>query len=103
MPLITQLRPGGLEASGVIPFFLLHEDIPAREQIDHNYQHGGGWRPLKGWTFDREKNRIKYPGDPALLPHTRIDLASGEVVYIYPSAWVCIVQPDGAYEVARID
>jgi hypothetical protein len=103
MPHIQQLRPGGLEASGFIPFFILHEDIPAAKQIDHNYQHGGGWNPIPKWKLHRPNMSIQYPRDPPLQPHTSISLGNGEMVYIYPSAWVCIVQLDGSYEVARVD
>ena len=55
---------------GPLPSFLDPADPrPAREQFDANYQHGGGWRPIKGFTCDWKKDgTIHYPGDPPLKP-----------------------------------
>ena len=88
---------------GFIPAFLSeHDPRSAREQIDENYQHGGGWRPLKGWVFLPATGVIKYPGDEALMPLASVTLRD-ERIYYYPHSWVAIVGPDGAYEVARLD
>lgn len=88
---------------GYIPMFLsLADPRPAREQFHVNYAHGGGWRPMEGWTFDKKKKKLYYPGDPPLKPRARITFRDEEI-YIYYGAWVCIVQADGTFEVARMD
>jgi hypothetical protein len=86
---------------GYIPGFLSEDDPrPAREQIDANYRHGGGWRPFKGHT--RTAVGLRYPGDPpmALLATSRL---RDEVIEFYDCQWLAIVQPDGSFEVCRMD
>jgi hypothetical protein len=86
----------------LIPSFLDEGDPrPAAEQFDANYQHGGGWRPMEGWTF-KDDGSIKYPDDPAHHPVAAIPFRK-EVIFIYPDAWVCISQEDGTFEIARMD
>lgn len=90
-------------ALGFIPSFLSeHDDRPAREQLDMNYAHGGGWSPMAMWTFNEADKSIHYPGDPPLRPIAQANLRS-EMILVYQHAWVAIVQPDGSYEVARMD
>lgn len=89
------------EMLGWIPFFLSEDDPrPAREQFDENYRHGGGFRPLPGFTMSAEA--LHYPEDPpfALLAETKL---RDETIRFYNGSWVAIVQPDGSYEVARLD
>jgi hypothetical protein len=102
MIIARELVPGGLEYAGILPAFFSHADpSPAREQIDANYRHGGGWHAI-----DRFKHlgdyKIQYPGDPPLKPLVTIRLRD-EVVMIYAYSMVGIFQPDGSFEVARID
>ena len=88
---------------GFIPEFLSEDDpAPAKEQIDRSYQHGGGWRRFEGFVYDPLNKSIKYPDDPVMYPWAEAKLRD-ELILVYPSAWVCIVQPDGSYEIARID
>jgi len=104
-----------LEWLGLIPAFVnAYDPTPAAKQIDNNYQHGGGWRDtLKGWRKD-EQHVLRYddgdkefPPDPPLHPLFKAehDLGGGkmEELYFYDSAWMCIVQEDGSFEVSRID
>ena len=90
------------DALGFIPSFL-DERNPrsAREQIDDNYRHGGGWRSFKGHTMLPNGN-LSYPGDPItqLLAETKL---RDEVIRFYEHSWVAIIQPDGSYDIARID
>lgn len=104
MPTIfTELRPGGFQAAGYIPA-MLEDAASAKAAFNTHYEHGGGWRPLKGWVYDPILRTIKYPGDRALQPYLEARLTDCmELVLVYPFAWVCIVEPDGAYEVARVD
>jgi hypothetical protein len=90
-----------LDMLGYIPQFLDENDPrSAREQFDAHYGHGGGWRPFKGHVM--QPNGLKYPGDPLtlLLAETKL---RDEIIKFYQHAWVAIVQPDGSYEIARMD
>ncbi len=90
------------EMLGFIPEFLNEDDPrPAKEQIDSNYGHGGGWHPLPGWTMLPDGN-ISYPGDPPclLLAETKL---RDETIRVYQYAWMAIIQPDGSFEIARLD
>jgi len=87
---------------GLLPEFLDPNDPrPAKEQIDSNYSHGGGWRPLKGFEINSQ-NRIVYPGDPPLRPVAVAKLRK-ELIIVHEMDWVAIIQPDRSFEVARID
>lgn len=89
------------EHLGLIPFFLdVNDPRPAKEQIHHNYAHGGGWRPFD--KFRVSQGRLLYPGDPPMKALARAKLRDELVVY-YDCSWVAIFQPDGSYEVARVD
>ena len=85
---------------GYLPSFLHEEDPrPAREQFDQRYIHGG-WRPTSGGTI---RNFVMYyPGDPPLVPIAMITFRD-EIILLYPGDFVAIVQPDGSFEVARMD
>lgn len=97
------LHPRGPELVGYIPGFLsLNDPRPAKEQLNENYAHGGGWRPMGGWTFNPINQCLKYPGDPALLPVARAQMREEEII-VYAHAWVAIVRQDGSFEVARLD
>ena len=89
------------EVLGWLPSFLSEDDPrPAREQLDANYKYGGGWDPIPGFTITEAG--LKYPDDPPqpLLAETRL---RNEVVRLYKCSWVAIIQPDGSYEVSRMD
>lgn len=90
------------EALGYLPEFLNETDPrSAREQIHSNYSHGGGWHSFKGHVMLPNGN-LSYPGDPPtrLLAETRL---RHEIIRFYEHDWVAIVQPDGSYDIARID
>src|SRR5215203_2126458 len=89
------------EMLGYIPEFLDEDDPrPAREQFDTNYEHGGGFTPMQGFTMT--ENALHYPGDPPfeLLAETRL---RDEVIRVFNYAWVAVIQPDGSFIVARMD
>lgn len=91
------------EALGYIPHFLSENDPrSAKEQINQNYSHGGGWSPMPGWLLSPTSRSIRYPGDDPLQAVAEARLRS-ETILVYPHAWVAIVQEDGSYEVARMD
>jgi hypothetical protein len=90
------------EMLGYIPFFLSEDDPrPAREQFDSAYQHGGGWSPFQGFEMLSDGN-LKFPGDPVIpvLAETKL---RDEVIRFYQHSWVSIIQPDGSYEISRMD
>jgi hypothetical protein len=85
---------------GFIPSFLNEDDErSAREQFNENYI--SGWRPMKGFKLLKNGN-LKYPEDPEtqLLFETHL---RDETIYVYEHAWVAVVQPDGSFEVCRLD
>jgi hypothetical protein len=91
-----------VDVVGFIPMWLDVSDLrPAAKQLNDHYAHGGGWRPFKGFELVRE-NCLKYPGDPMHRPLARIKFRDEEI-FIYESGWVMIKQPDGTFEVCRMD
>ena len=91
------------EHVGFIPEFLVESDPrPAKEQFHERYAFGGGWHPMEGFKKDARTHALKYPGDPALPLLAFIQFHS-ELIMIYPHGIVAIVQPDGTFEVARMD
>lgn len=89
-----------LEDWGFIPFFLIPDDPrPMKEQINERYQ--SGWHSIKGFVKERE-DCLKYPGDPLLKPMAEIQLRSERLV-LYSHAICAIFQPDGTFDVARLD
>jgi hypothetical protein len=87
---------------GLIPNLIAEFDArPASKQIEDNYSYGGGWNPMSGFKLLSDGN-IQYPGDPALrvLWETRL---RDETIRVYEHAWVSITQPDGTFEVSRMD
>lgn len=90
------------EMAGLIPAWLNPLDPrSAKDQLDANYKHGGGWRPFKGFTL-KANDAIAYPGDPDLPPILQMTLRNERIV-MYPHAWVAIIQPDRSYEICRMD
>lgn len=82
---------------------MLNDNNPksAREQLDENYAHGGGWQPIKGFKR-RENYAIKFPGDPVMVPLAAIKMRD-EVIVLYRYGVVAIFQKEGTFEVARMD
>lgn len=95
-----------MEHLGFLPDFLHEADPrPAREQFDENYVFGG-WRPMKGWVLHNppapEPPSLKYPGDPSMRALATTQLRDERIAF-FSGAWVAIIQPDGGFEVARLD
>jgi hypothetical protein len=94
---------GSVDALGYIPDFLSNwDEESAAAQINKNYSHGGGWSPMNGWKFDPVTSALVYPGDQPMKPLAETMLRD-ERILVYPSAWVAIVQPNGAFQVAKVD
>jgi hypothetical protein len=75
---------------------------PARVQFDANYQHGGGWHPIRG--FANKGMVLTYPGDPPLEPIAMWPLHDDEMIVVYKYSLVAVFSTkDGTFEVARLD
>lgn len=97
-----------VEMLGHLPCWLDPADPrPAREQLDAHYRKYGGWRPSpegrwrvgEGGAF---LEPLDYPSDP-IRPLLATMKLRDEEVRFYHGAWTMIVQPDGSYEIARMD
>ena len=87
---------------GMIPDMLSeHNPKSATQQLNNGYLHGGGWHKFEGFEL-RADNSIKYPGDPAHKPIAEMHLRD-ELILVYESAWVAVIQPDRSYEICRMD
>lgn len=94
------------EVLGLIPSFLSESDPrPAKQQLDDNYRHGGGWHPTQGFRLDLPgggKLISPYEEDMPLRPMAMSRLRD-EVLIFYESSFLLILQLDGSFEVARVD
>ena len=86
----------------------------ARQAIDVNYGHGGGFQPFSGFQFNFENGVMSYPGDPDLHPMMVMerwgptvdedDPEPVEHIFFYKHAWVAVARLDKKQvEIARID
>ncbi len=93
-----------IEHLGILPFFLFEADSrPAREQIDERYQHGGGWRPSSAKLKPTDdKMHLTYPGDEPFFAIAETKLRDEHIIF-YDCSWLAIYQPDGTFEVSRVD
>lgn len=88
------------EHLGYIPSFLsLSDPRPAKEQIHSAYI--SGWHSFPGFEMAPNGDML-YPGDPPtkLLAEAKF---RDETLRFYEHAWLAIVQPDGSFEVSRLD
>lgn len=89
-------------ALGELPEFARTDDsTPLSEQLDANYRHGGGWRHFNGFALYGD-NTIKYPGDAPLKPFAVAEFRD-QKVFAYPGPWILIKEPDGSFEICRMD
>lgn len=80
---------------------------PAKQQINERYRHGGGWHAMKGWKLHLDKHNLEltsitYPGDPPQYPLASAML-NAELVILFPHDFLAVVQPNGNFEISRID
>ena len=82
---------------------LIDEDDPrgVKEQLADKYDYGGGWQPMPGFTL-LPSFTLTYPGDPPMQP-VAMTLLRGEKILLYQYSFLCVVQPDGSFEVSRVD
>src|SRR4051812_10802523 len=87
---------------GFIPLFLDPDDPrSAKEQLHANYQHGGGWHSMPGFSIGDDM-LLCYPGDPPMHP-IAVTKIHDEQVLVYQHSWVVIMKPDHSFEVCRMD
>lgn len=105
-----------VEALGFIPSFVSRHEGTLAERFNKAYSHGGGWSPFGQGEWqqssegvlqygDPSKFEPLYPGDqpdPPMSPLVEARIGN-EILRIYPHAWVSITQPDGSFEVMRMD
>jgi hypothetical protein len=87
---------------GFLPLLITDIDVPVAKQLEVTYAHGGGWRPQSGFTLDIESMTLKYPGDPPMRP-LAMAILRNEMIFFYEQDYLCIVQQDHSFEVARVD
>ena len=86
---------------GFLPEMIDQDDPrPAKEQFDANYGHGGGWRPMKGFTV--KGFVLRYPGDPPYEPIAMWPLRD-EMIVVYQYGFFAVFQKGGSFECARLD
>jgi len=82
-------------ACGLIPSFLhVDDERPMIEQINARYI--GGWHRFEGFKLKKKNWMISFPGDPDMTPLGGAAL-HGEVIVVYPYAWVMIIQNDHSF------
>ncbi len=92
--------------AGEIPFFADESDPrPLVEQLDEGYAHGGGWRSFSGFELRKNgmgKYALAYPGDPLMREMARAPFRN-QLVVLFESAWVGIIENDELVDVSRMD
>lgn len=92
-------RKANFDIWGIVPTFLDETDPrPASAQFNEFYI--GGWKHFP--KFKRTGDTLTYPGDPPMNPIDSFKFHD-ETITMYPSSWVCITQPDGTWEISRMD
>jgi len=99
---VILLNGGTPDHVGLIPHWLDEDDKrPAREQLNEHYMHGGGWQTFDGFKLKRD-HTLEFDGDEPLQPLALMWLRD-EMIAMYRYGWVMILQPDGSFEVSRMD
>lgn len=89
---------------GDVPLWLSYSDTQVKARDIFHRHYVAGWHPgMTGTSFImKEDGTLLYPGDPAMRPLVRIKHGDEEV-FQYEHSWVAIRQPDGSFEVDRMD
>lgn len=101
--LATRNRVSIFDLIGFLPEILQDSDPrPAKDQLNERYSHGGGYQPFDGFKLIDDAHTIQYPDDPPYKPLAGSYLPlSKEHLYLYPNAWLRIVQADGSWTITR--
>lgn len=79
---------------------------PAIVQHDERQMGNGPFRkqPDPKWKWSADDHGLRYPGDPAMFPLATAKLPlSGEMILVYPHAWVAIVQTGANPRLVSVD
>lgn len=95
---------------GLLPVFFQENDPrPAHEQLHERYAHGGGFNEFGTGVWELELDRanpinsmLSYPDDPE-FPALAFARLRDELILFFMGSWICFVQPDGTFKVARVD
>lgn len=94
-----------IDMLGYVPLFITRtSDVPLKKQFDAEYV--SGWKTSASkWVRDTERNTLQgHPEDPPFPMIARYQhKPTGELLEFYTSCFTAIVQPDGTFEVARLD
>lgn len=98
----TNVHPDAdIDMLGVVPRFVLDNDPrPAAVQFNERYEYGG-WSPIRGFVLRKDRS-IKFPEDPPLHALLERKLRDETITY-YGYGLFMITQPDGTWEIARMD
>lgn len=93
---------GSPEVWGIIPSFLdVNDPRPAQEQINERYI--SGWNPApEGMKLEFLQMVLTYPGDPP-FKCLGMMMFRDELLMMFQSEFVAIVQKDRSYKIARLD
>lgn len=99
------------ECLGILPAIIHpNSNQSAKEQIEVEYSHGGGYLPFGDGKFTLEnwpeigRARLRYPGDPAFGEIARCVInATKETCILFDSELVAVVQYNGDFEIIRMD
>jgi hypothetical protein len=102
------LTEGGLDMLGLLPGMLsLEDERPAAEQFNERYAHGGGWKPTPSTNREARLThgglRLEFPKWVEAFEAVAYTELRDEKIIVYRSSWVAIVQPDGTFEIVRMD
>ena len=100
-PTVIIMVGGNPDMWGFIPGFLDNDDPRgAKEQFNDRYV--AGWQPFEGFKWNPETGVLTYPGDPPMKPLSSI-LFRDEMILLFESGWVMVVQNDRSWEICRMD
>ena len=100
----VQLDPNfDMRGLGFLPGFLRPRDgRTVKEQLEARYAHGGGWRPIQGFTMRRDRT-LDFPDDEPFEPSAMTVIGDETVIFYAYCELISVIQPDGSFEVARVN
>jgi hypothetical protein len=109
---ITLYNGANPEMLGMLPQIfgvVEHEGKTAKEMVNLEYGHGGGWHPFGGdkWSIQHllGQDVLSYGTDDDAEAYRIVASwkVGDETVRLWEGSWVSITQKDGAFEVSRMD
>ena len=100
-PTVLIMVGGNPEMWGFIPGFLdANDPRGAKEQFNARYV--AGWHPFEGFKFDYDSGVLSYAGDPPMKPISTL-LFRDEIILLFDSGWVMVMESDKSWEICRMD